>query len=79
MSARIILVDPLLAAKAPAAKPKENSAPADQTWMAASGGLLFLLLLVGVVAKLQLDKLAKKLKMEEFKNRELQKKIQAGC
>jgi hypothetical protein len=74
MSARIILVDPLLAAKAPAAKPKENSAPADQTWMAASGGLLFLLLLVGVVAKLQLDKLAKKLKMEEFKNRELQKK-----
>lgn len=74
MSARIILVDPLLAAKAPPAKPKGNSAPADQTWMAASGGLLLLLLAVGLVAKLQLDKLAKKLKMEEFKNRELQKK-----
>jgi hypothetical protein len=74
MSARIILVDPLLAAKPLPAKPKGDSAPAEQTWMAASGGLLLLLLAVGVVAKLQLDKLAKKLKMEEFKNRELQKK-----
>lgn len=81
MSARIILVDPLLAAKTPAPKPK-TAAPAaskpvasnEQMWMGISGGLLLLAIGLAVFAKLQIGKMSKKLRTEEFKNRDLQKK-----
>lgn len=46
-----------------------------QLWMLASGGLLLLLIVLGVLSKLQADKLAKQIKFETFKNRELQKKL----
>lgn len=44
-------------------------------WMATSGGLLVLLVALGVFLKLYTNKLAKQLKFETFKNRELQKKL----
>lgn len=46
-----------------------------QLWMLVSGGLLLLLIVLGVLSKLQADKLAKQIKFETFKNRELQKKL----
>lgn len=60
-------------AAAPAKNTKEE-APG-QLWMYASGGLVVLLIGLGVLTKLQFDKLQKKLKFEELKNRELQKKL----
>ena len=50
-------------------------ASSNQVWMAASGGLLLLLVVLGVMSKLATDKLAKQVKFETFKNRELQKKL----
>lgn len=87
MSVSIILVDPLLAQAPvkPPAKAQKQSADqkppakvekqsADQMWMGASGGLLLLLLALAVFTKLQIGNLNKKLRMEDFKNREMQKK-----
>lgn len=59
-------------ASEPAKAPEGNSG---QPWMATSAGLLLLLVVLGVVSKLKVDKLAKQVKFETFKNRELQKKL----
>ncbi len=71
MSTPIILVEPRLA-QAPAQPPSPRP---EQTWMMASGALLLLLIGLGIFTKLSLAKLAKQKRFEEFKNRELQKKL----
>ena len=75
MSTQIILVEPRLAVASP--KPKQakpgNPSP-DQLSMGASGLMLVLLLGLAVFTKLKLGDLSKKLKFEEFRTRELQKK-----
>ncbi|MEG4998690.1 hypothetical protein [Microcoleus sp. B4-D4] len=75
MSTKIILVESRLAVASP--KPKQAK-PAglasDQLLMGASGALLLLLIGLAVFTKLKLKDLSKKLKFEEFRNRELQKK-----
>lgn len=75
MSTQIILVESRLAVASP--KPKQakpGGLASDQILMGASGGLLLLLIGLAVFTKLKLDDLNKKLKFEEFRNRELQKK-----
>lgn len=85
MSARIIFIDPLLAAKTSTPKPKTATPAATSAasitpvsneliWMGVSGVLLLLLIGLAVYAKLQIDKISRKLRTEEFKNRDLQKK-----
>jgi hypothetical protein len=58
-----------------ASTPSATATDATNPWMATSGGLLLLLVILGVVTKVQFDKLQKKNKFEEVKNRELQKKL----
>ncbi|HEY9877021.1 MAG TPA: hypothetical protein V6D29_01135, partial [Leptolyngbyaceae cyanobacterium] len=48
----------------------------DNPWMMASGGLFVLLIGLGAASYLQFMRLQKRLKFEEYKNRELQKKVQ---
>lgn len=75
MSTHIILVESRLAQATP--KPATGQASnlkPDYLWMGASGVLLILLIGVSVFTQLKLQQLAKKLQMEEFRNRELQKK-----
>jgi hypothetical protein len=75
MSTQIILVEPRLAAASP--KPKQakpGASSPDQLLMGVSGLLLLLLVGLAVFAKLKTGDLSKKLKFEEFRNRELQKK-----
>ncbi|MEG4508349.1 hypothetical protein QUA81_32750 [Microcoleus sp. F6_B4] len=75
MSTQIILVEPRLAVASP--KPKQakpGDVSSDQLLMGGSGLLLLLLIGLAVFTKIKLDDLSKKLKFEEFRNRELQKK-----
>lgn len=75
MSTQIILVEPRLAVASP--KPKQakpGNLSSDQLSMGASGLMLLLLLGLAVFTKLKLGDLSKKLKFEEFRTRELQKK-----
>ncbi|MEG3849392.1 hypothetical protein QT971_27485 [Microcoleus sp. herbarium19] len=75
MSTKIILVEPRLAVASP--KPKQaklGGLASDQILIGSSGLLLLLLIGLAVFTKLKLDDLSKKLKFEEFRNRELQKK-----
>lgn len=89
MSTQFILVEPRLAAASPKASPKAvpakpgnvQSGPfslgnllSQPVWLGSSGILLLLLICLAVLAKLKVDDLTKKLKFEEFRNRELQKK-----
>jgi hypothetical protein len=75
MSTKIILVEPRLAAASPKPKQAKPGSPSpDQILMGASGLLLLLLIGLAVFSKLKIGDLSKKLKFEEFKNRELQKK-----
>ncbi|MBE9095400.1 hypothetical protein [Tychonema sp. LEGE 07203] len=75
MSTKIILVEPRLAVASPKPKQaKSGSLASDQILMGASGVLLLLLIGLAVFTKLKLKDLSKKLKFEEFRNRELQKK-----
>lgn len=75
MLTRIILVEPTLA-QTPPKKPSPNAkAESLSVWMIISLVLILGIAGGGVFAKLQLDKLAKKVKFEEFKNQELQKKL----
>ncbi|MFE4107924.1 hypothetical protein [Almyronema epifaneia] len=46
-----------------------------QMWQMTSGGLLILLVGLGIFSKFQYDKLSKRLRFEEYKNREMQKKV----
>lgn len=72
MSNRIILVEPQLA-QAPTAQ--SGASPLQNIWMITSGILLLLVLGLAAYTKLQTDKLEKQKRFEEFKNRELQKKL----
>ncbi|MEG4055731.1 MULTISPECIES: hypothetical protein [unclassified Microcoleus] len=75
MSTQIILVEPRLAVASPKPKQAKPGDPSsDQLLMGGSGLLLLLLIGLAVFTKLKLDDLSKKLKFEEFRNRELQKK-----
>ena len=75
MSTQIILVEPRLAAASPKPIPvKSGKFPSEQIWMGASGLLFLLLVALAVLAKLKIDDLTKKLKFEEFRTRETQKK-----
>jgi hypothetical protein len=80
-----IFVEPLLAQAPPkATKTKSAVSPAattpsqdagQQVWMAASGGLFLLLVVLGIFSTIQASKLKKQVKFETFKNRELHKKL----
>src|ERR687886_66682 len=75
MSTQIILVEPRLAVASPKPKQAKPGNPSsDQLSMGASGLMLVLLLGLAVFTKLKLGDLSKKLKFEEFRTRELQKK-----
>ena len=75
MSTQIILVEPRLAVASPKPKQAKPGTPSsDQLSMGASGLILLLLLGLAVFTKLKLGDLSKKLKFEEFRTRELQKK-----
>lgn len=71
MSTQIILIEPRLA-QTPA---NANQARPDQFWMYTSGALLITLIGLGVYTKFMFDKLYKLKRFEEYKNRELQKKL----
>ena len=80
----MLFVEPWLAqAPSKPAKPKlvttepvkTPDTSANQVWMITSGGLALLLVILGVMSKLATDKLAKQVKFEALKNRELQKKL----
>ncbi len=55
-----------------AAKPAEKS---ESIWMYSTGGLVILLVALGVLSKLGMDRLKKQIRFETFKNRELQRKL----
>ncbi|MCT7953928.1 hypothetical protein [Laspinema palackyanum] len=74
MSSPIILVQPTLA-QAPAANDSKIPLSSDQLWMSVSGGLLLLLIASFVFHKVQIEQIKKKVKFDEFKNKELQKKL----
>lgn len=74
MSSPMILVQPTVAQAQPAADSKLPIST-EQLWMGVSGGLLLLFIASVVFHKVQMDKLQKKVKFDEFKNRELQKKL----
>ncbi|HEY9744100.1 MAG TPA: hypothetical protein V6C90_26725 [Coleofasciculaceae cyanobacterium] len=60
-------------AASPETAPEANSS--GQIWMFTSIGLVLLLIALAVYGKIQLDNIAKKLKFEQFKSTELQKKL----
>jgi hypothetical protein len=73
MSTPIILIEPRLAqtaAPAPAELPRSG-----QVWMISSGVLLLLLAGLAGFTKFKTDQLQKQKRFEEYKNRELQKKL----
>ncbi len=73
MPVPIILVEPNLAQAPQPAAPAAESPPGN-LWMGVSGVLLVATLGVGIFAKVKLDSMGKKLRMEEFKYREAYKK-----
>jgi hypothetical protein len=89
MSNPLLLVEPLLAQATPkkavpspakkttqttqkAATPAASQPP---IWMFSTLGLVVLIVGLGVYSQMQIDKLKKKLKFEEFKSKEVQKKL----
>jgi hypothetical protein len=74
MSAPIIVVE-VLAAQPPK-KPvsKSNNFPTEYIFMGSSAVLLLLLIAFAIYHKIQMQKMTKKFSVEEFKNRDLQKK-----
>ncbi|NJN04909.1 MAG: hypothetical protein HC873_20280 [Leptolyngbyaceae cyanobacterium SL_1_1] len=66
-------VDLLWAAQTPA--PQSPAMQSGQIWPMTSGGLFVLLIGLGIFSKIQHDKLQKRLQFEEYKNREMQKKV----
>ena len=85
MPSQIVFVAPWLAQASPKTVKTKAPSSADsspvstdagqQVWMAASGGLFLLLVVLGVVSTVQARKLKKEVKFETFKNRELKKKL----
>ena len=82
MSVPLSVVAPQLAQTSPKPVKTQPSAPIVKPpesgfnpWIGATGVLFLLLVGLGVHSKLSADKLAKQVKFETFKNRELQKKL----
>jgi hypothetical protein len=85
MQVSTFVVEPLVAqaTSKPPAKPKATTTdlgrPTESCncipWMVTSGGLLLLLVALGAYSKMAADKMAKQVKFEGFKNREMQKKM----
>ncbi len=75
MSRPIILVQPLLAQTAAPKDSPVNKLLADPIGMGLSGVLFFLLIASLVFSKIQIGNYDKKLKFEQFKNQEMQKKM----
>ncbi|WP_199248488.1 hypothetical protein [[Phormidium] sp. ETS-05] len=75
MSRPIILVQPLLAQTAAPKDSPVNKLLADPIGMGLSGVLFFLLIASLVFSKIQISNYDKKLKFEQFKNQEMQKKM----
>jgi len=73
MSTSIILVEPHLAQTPPAES--SDGFQTEPLWMAASGILFVALIVFSVVTNKKIKKLKKEKRFEEFKNRELQKKL----
>ncbi|GAB4374798.1 MAG: hypothetical protein Kow00121_19680 [Elainellaceae cyanobacterium] len=73
MSNHIILIDPKLAQAARSAQP--GISPLQNLWMITSGVLLLLVVGLAAYTKITTQKLEKQKRFEEFKNRELQKKL----
>ena len=73
MSIPIVLVKSVLAQTTPAAP--ADQPPPGQIWMMTSGGLVLLLAGLAIYTKISLRNLAKQKRFEEYKNRELQKKL----
>jgi hypothetical protein len=73
MSAHVILVEPWLAQTSKAAPPKPGSL--QNPWMVASGVLGLLLIGLALYTNIKTSKLEKQKRFEEYKNRELQKKL----
>lgn len=73
MSTPVILVEPMLAQAPPQTAPADGSAPSP-LWMGLSGLFLVTTIAAGIAYKRTADQLGKKIRTEEFKNRELQKK-----
>jgi hypothetical protein len=63
------------ASASPPAAPAPESQSSGQIWMFVSIGLVLVLIGLAVYGKLQLDDMAKKLKFEQFKTADLQKKL----
>ena len=75
MSTQIILVESRLAQASPQPVTEDaKNIQSEHLWMGASGILLILLIGASVFTQMKLKELMKKLQMEEFRNRELQKK-----
>lgn len=55
--------------------PTTNRLRLDNPWMLATGGLLILLIALGVYSHLKTKQLVKSLRFEEYKNKEMQKKV----
>lgn len=72
MSAHILLVEPKLA-QTPSSPPAKFRA--DQMWMISSGVLFILLIASIVYTNITINKIQKEKRFEEFKNRELHKKL----
>lgn len=73
MSTQIILVAPRLAQVSPKQE-QAQSFKLEYVWMGSSGLFLLLLIALAVFHKMKVKEIAKKLSMEEFRNRDLQKK-----
>lgn len=74
MSSPIILVDPKLAQAQPQQPQSDSKISSETIWMGTAGVLLIAALGVIVFSKVKMGQLSKKIRMEEFKNRELHKK-----
>ncbi|MGB3513221.1 MAG: hypothetical protein WBA93_29210 [Microcoleaceae cyanobacterium] len=73
MSAPIIIVEPTLAQSSPVL-PSVSSLKPEYIWMGASGLLLVSLIILGVFHQIKMKQFDKKLGVEEFRNKDLQKK-----
>lgn len=63
-------------AKAQTAQPSApTNSPSPLPWMLASGGLLLALIALGVFGKFKYDEMTKKVKFEQFKTKDLQRKM----
>jgi len=73
MSIPIIVIEPWLAQIPPKKVPPANASL--DIWMGVSGGLALLLVALGLFSKFQQTKLNKKIRFEEFRIKELDKKL----